>query len=823
MAGNTERISLPLNQDPTSKFYIHPSDANSAQLVSFKFKAKNKLGFVTGAIPKTNSESDPEQYVAWERCNDLVMSWILVNLDPVIAKSVLFFKSAEDVWKDLEERFGFASMAQVFSLEQKLAQISQGTQSVSEFYTEIKTLWDIISDAHPIPYCTCNKCTCNLTQKIFQREQEKNLLQFMMKLAEQFSTIRGNILMMSPLPKVSEAYRIFSQEERHKELTQQTTQTESLAFVAGRRNTDHQTRNYRSTGNNHFQKQGIAGNNNYSNSNFRQQSGFTGFKDRKVAAVGFGDAADIPDNQQRISTESLSAEEYKAFLNFIGKNNDTEKVDTNHTALMTDFKLINNPNFTITVPDGRKVIVKYIGSVRLNNNIVLHNVLHVLEFKFNLISVHKLCKDMNCRVYFTHSECFIQGHTQGETSMLLAKFWGDCVICAAYLINIMPLQAIQNEIPYEKLFKKPVSLEHMRVFGCLCYVNTSKVHRGKLDPRAASGVFLGYSVSKKGYKDDYTTHLEQFLSSQVQSDDSLPATPLLSFSHSSNSSTQSSDSSSHTHISDNNLSFTLVSSPIPYSDPIHDQQPPRQTSRPHKKPFWHNDYVCNTSISDHWCNLVSYTDSSPHLALLSHITHVQEPSSYSEAVSDRHWVEEMEKEIAALQKNDTWDLSLFIKKVGDHITLAAVYVDDIIITGSDQDTIELFKQHLDAKFSIKDLGLLTFFLGIKVGYVAEGIVLSELKFVKELLADLPFDLSRKDTTPLPQHLKLSADLGVPISDPELYRSLVGKLNYLTNTRYDLLHSVNGRKGPGEYWAKRVNGQSIPEAIKEIYKYEIPKC
>ncbi|XP_021739726.1 uncharacterized protein LOC110706126 [Chenopodium quinoa] len=236
-------IVLPPNQDPASICYIHPSDAN-VQLVSYKFSgegftswkrsmlltllAKNKLGFFNGTISKPVAGT--AECKAWERCNDLVCSLILFNLDDTIAKSVMFLKSAQEIWTDLEERFGYASMAQVYSLEQKLVDIKQGDNSISEFFTEIKSVWDAIEEAHPLPYGTCNNCTCNLTKKDFQRQKEKMVLQFMMKLTDQYATIRGNILMMQSLPKVTKAYRLFAQAERHKEISQTAVhKTESLA------------------------------------------------------------------------------------------------------------------------------------------------------------------------------------------------------------------------------------------------------------------------------------------------------------------------------------------------------------------------------------------------------------------------------------------------------------------------------------------------------------------------------------------------------------------------------------------------------------------
>lgn len=61
-----------------------------------------------------------------------------------------------------------------------------------------------------------------------------------------------------------------------------------------------------------------------------------------------------------------------------------------------------------------------------------------------------------------------------------------------------------------------------------------------------------------------------------------------------------------------------------------------------------------------------------------------------------------------------------------HITLAAVYVDDILLTGNHLPTITALKQHLDHVFSIKDdLGVLSYFLGIEVGYPPDGVILTQ--------------------------------------------------------------------------------------------------
>ncbi|XP_074323689.1 uncharacterized protein LOC141660599 [Apium graveolens] len=195
--------------------------------------AKNKVGFVDGTIAMPDRDSI--EYKFWSRCNDLVISWIIFNLDATIAKSVLFLQTAKEIWSDLEERYGYASMTEVYSLEQRLSDIVQGSQSISEFFTAIKTVWYSIADANTLPRCTCKLFTCNLTQRIHDRQQDQKLLQFMIKLNDSFTAVRANILMMHPLPNMSAAYRLFAQEERHKEISHLGNQTEAMAFMENAR------------------------------------------------------------------------------------------------------------------------------------------------------------------------------------------------------------------------------------------------------------------------------------------------------------------------------------------------------------------------------------------------------------------------------------------------------------------------------------------------------------------------------------------------------------------------------------------------------------
>ncbi|KAL2923456.1 Retrovirus-related Pol polyprotein from transposon RE1 [Bienertia sinuspersici] len=393
---------------------------------------------------------------------------------------------------------------------------------------------------------------------------------------------------------------------------------------------------------------------------------------------------------------------------------------TDHVCTSLDlfdtYHSLSGEHNTITIPDGRKVTVKHKGTVKLTKDIIRLDVLHVLDFHYNLVSVHKLCSDLKCTISFTYNQCFVQDKFQTGLSMLLGnleaglytigdpisqssstafssyatasslnevklwhlrlghlpfnklhflfpnvsfgnkihdnfcricprakqtrkpflpstsysthpfslihvdlwgpykhktytgctqfvtivdnhtrftwvhllkyksdvvnildnffnyvetqfgtkvacvrsdnareltegsikniyalrgivhqtscfetpeqnsiverkhrhlletartlyfhsyvpeKFLGECVLTAAYLINRMPLKPLSFKTPFYMLFHSNASLEHLKVFGCLCYISTTRAYRTKFEPRANHGVFLGYSVTQKGTK-----------------------------------------------------------------------------------------------------------------------------------------------------------------------------------------------------------------------------------------------------------------------------------------------------------------------------------
>lgn len=129
------------------------------------------------------------------------------------------------------------------------------------------------------------------------------------------------------------------------------------------------------------------------------------------------------------------------------------------------------------------------------------------------------------------------------------------------------------------------------------------------------------------------------------------------------------------------------------------------------------------------------------------------------------------------------DYSLFVHKTGNLFTIAVVYVDDIVLTGNNLSFIDSLKSALHDAFSIKDLGEAKYYLGLEISRTDERIVLRQKKFLVD---------SKPLSIPLDQHVKLFDDdrSGMLLSSPSLYRSLVGKMLYLTFTRPDINYSVH---------------------------------
>ena len=133
--------------------------------------------------------------------------------------------------------------------------------------------------------------------------------------------------------------------------------------------------------------------------------------------------------------------------------------------------------------------------------------------------------------------------------------------------------------------------------------------------------------------------------------------------------------------------------------------------------------------------------------------------------------------------------SVFYKNSSLSVNLLVVYVHDIVITGSDSKDISSLKSFFQSQFHTKDLGILKYFLGIEVMRRKIGILLSQRKYVLDLLSKTGKLGVKPCSSPMVPGIHLTRK-GETFENLERYRRLVRKLNYFTITRPDIVHSVS---------------------------------
>lgn len=177
------------------------------------------------------SEKDqPSEFASWNQCNSMILSWLTHSVESDLAQGVIHAKTAQQVWDDLHEQFSQKNAPAIFQIQKSIATISQGTISVASYFIKIKGLWDELEAYRT--HITCNQMKTHMDQK-----EEDKLMQFLMGLNESYKTVRSNILMMSPLPNVRQAYSLIIQEETQRQMTSESTESFSIAAAVQNRTT----------------------------------------------------------------------------------------------------------------------------------------------------------------------------------------------------------------------------------------------------------------------------------------------------------------------------------------------------------------------------------------------------------------------------------------------------------------------------------------------------------------------------------------------------------------------------------------------------------
>jgi hypothetical protein len=156
---------------------------------------------------------------------------------------------------------------------------------------------------------------------------------------------------------------------------------------------------------------------------------------------------------------------------------------------------------------------------------------------------------------------------------------------------------------------------------------------------------------------------------------------------------------------------------------------------------------------------------------------------------------------------------VYKKGSGSSLLLLGVYVDDLIICGPDKNKIAKFKEQMCRIFSMSDLGMLSYYLGMEVKQSPGQITICQRAYATKIVEQCGMTGCNPVDTPMEQNCKLL--LGKPnlVRDVTKYKSIVGNLRYLVNTRPDVAFAVGMvrrfmESPTSEHWA----------AIKRIVRY-----
>ncbi|KAK6163847.1 hypothetical protein DH2020_000711 [Rehmannia glutinosa] len=134
--------------------------------------------------------------------------------------------------------------------------------------------------------------------------------------------------------------------------------------------------------------------------------------------------------------------------------------------------------------------------------------------------------------------------------------------------------------------------------------------------------------------------------------------------------------------------------------------------------------------------------------------------------------------------------SLYVKKGVQDFLIVCLYVDDLIYTGTSLAMVQEFKKAMMEEYEMTDLGLMKYFLGIQVRQSKGEIFISQEKYLEEVLKKFHMNNCKPISTPLAVNEKFQLYDGADKADSKTYRSIVGSLIYLTNTRPNIVYPVS---------------------------------
>ncbi|XP_070015971.1 uncharacterized protein [Nicotiana sylvestris] len=910
----TPRASSPL--------FLHSSDIQGMSLVVVTFpgsgfggwrrsiivslSARNKIAFIDGTYLKPSMGSPESKQ--WDRCNNMVISWLTSSLTPEIAESVPYSDTAKSIWKQLNSRYGTINGTKKFEIKKELAFACQGPLDIASYFNKLKKLWDelgIMGSNH------ANTCTCVVKDRLLKVDEENKVHQFLIGLNEAYITVRSNILMMNPPPSLDNVYNILLQDEKQRQVIPNAYFTPDLAsFNANATNKfppqyqpqrqyikkvtfDSTNQRVVSDQNKalfckYCKKNGHTINKCYKLNGFPQNFKFTtgekfgttanaesstsGNYESTPTFVSTGQNVVIPGLTKEQYTQLTTLLQHETLVdsspqpNFVGSPNFTGSIPTlpgfngvaysacmltsvarsiwtvdsgatDHITsdkdLIFDITPLSVP-YLITLPNGYKVKVTCTRSLTWNSSFDL--------FRKKFLVLGRLDQGL----YKLHQLPTLSPPSS-SLSTLNTIMHNVPDVPSSTLNNV--LQSIHNS--HVSSLNKPICNLNESVSSSSASSVSSQQHINDLDCPNVTEISFNLG--------DVVFH-EFVFPLQLSSPSSLPSfaptyfdEPPINLPSAMSDTFSSSSPSSNPLASDSSPPIYGPSCLVPSN--VSTLHPVRKSIRSHNLPSHLQDYVVNLprSVS---CSSTISTSVAPPTAV--------KPHSYAQAATNPSWQDAMRKEFAALEANKTLDIVELLKgkkpigyiklnvelmgvwsdikqayAVKQKWSLFQLNVNNAFLHGDlDEEVYMKLPQgfsvtstssasvpHLVCKLnksfydlrqasrqwyaklsqalcsrgyshSLNDYSLLSRnqpnplrFLHLVEIVALKRVLLHQKRFISDLLAAFNCTEMSFVVCPFDLIIKLHSDVGNLLPRPDTYRSLIGKLNFLTHTRPDLCFVV----------------------------------
>ncbi|XP_070009654.1 uncharacterized protein [Nicotiana sylvestris] len=405
---------------------------------------------------------------------------------PGLLSSVLYASNAHKLWEDLKKRFDKVNGARVQYLRKEIHSLTQGTMTVTDYFSKLRDIWDEFDTI-----MTCPSCPYPESKRYLEHFEYQRLIQLLIGLNEYFSQARSQITMIYHIPSVNKAYFMIIDQESRRNLanfTQVTGSIESTVLFSNRGG------NYVGTNFKLGPKRNILV------CDYYHMRGHT--KENYYKLVGYPPDFKSKRRGGTIGTANCNAKQAGWMTPLTG-----DAACGVNSAVNNDAKLGQQPHGPYRVPtcDGKRFFVTVVDDyTRFTWTFFMHSksdtTVVLKEFfakiKNILSACVKILRTDNERKHRTILE--IARALRFKAGIPL-RFWGECVNTTVYLLNKLSYRVINFKSPFELLYLHAPSLSHLKVFGCLCYAIVPKC-MDKFVSKAIPTVLLGYSPIQKGYK-----------------------------------------------------------------------------------------------------------------------------------------------------------------------------------------------------------------------------------------------------------------------------------------------------------------------------------